>query len=71
MLTYAQQTRRQENALAFLVSERISPTMNIQQIPLHTLDLTGGNYRNIRDLLRRQTEKEMADERIQRGRPLR
>jgi len=70
LVKYAEKSRLMENALAFLVSDRLDP-VRVSGIDALRAPLVGGRYREMRDHLRRQTDQELAQEKLTEGRPRR
>lgn len=67
---HSEQTRFLENGVTFLVTERLSPSQ-VVDVPLSQVQMVDGKYRQVRDRLMEQTDREIRDEKIARGRPLR
>lgn len=70
LIRYSEKSRLLENALTFLVSDRFDP-VRVSGVDALRAPLTGGRYREMRDHLRRQTDQELAEEKITEGRPRR
>ncbi|MDP9903214.1 hypothetical protein [Arthrobacter bambusae] len=70
LVQYAEKSRLMENALAFLVSDRLDP-VRVSGIDALRAPLVGGRYREMRDHLRRQTDQELVQEKLTEGRPRR
>lgn len=65
-----EKSRLMENALSYLVTERLDPSVSGSMTP-EERPIMGGKYRNVRDRLRRETDEEIKSETYQEGRPIR
>lgn len=68
---YAEKSRLLENGLTYLITERLYPTPGAANLPAGEVPLMGGKYRKMRDRLRKDTDREIRDEKINTGRPMR
>jgi len=67
---YSEKSRFIENGVTYLVTERLSPS-TVASSPIQQAQLIDGKYRQVRDRLAELTDREIRDEKIAKGRPLR